>query len=68
MLKIMAQFECTVNEKTARFILDQDTPTVVAKEMCFQFQKWIGQIEDSAKAQQDLENPKSEENVESPKE
>lgn len=53
MLKTVAQFECTVNDKTGRFILDQDTPTVVAKEMCFQFQKWIGQIEDNIKAQQD---------------
>lgn len=58
MLKIVAEFEVTVNEKIGRFIVDQDTPVPVAKEMCFQFLKWIGDIEEAnkkAKAESDKE-------------
>jgi hypothetical protein len=55
MFKLVSQLEITVQDKTARLILDSDTPTSVAKEMCFQIQKFIGQIEDAARAQQEAD-------------
>lgn len=71
MLKVVAQIECVIDGKIGRFILDQDTPTIVAKEMCFQFQKIIGQIEDNIKAQQEAakaaEQPAEETKLEEPK-
>lgn len=53
MLKNQVRLECIVNDKTGYFYLDSDTPIPVAKEMIFQFQKYLGQVEDQIKAQQD---------------
>lgn len=53
MLRNVVQMEFKVNEKFGRFIIDNDTPTSSAKEMCFAFLKIIGQIEDAAKIQQE---------------
>lgn len=52
-MKPILQLECIVNGITARMLLENDTPIVVAKEMIFQFQKMIAQIEDNIKAQQE---------------
>ncbi len=64
MHKIMCKLESVIEGKVGHFILDHDTPLHIVKEMLFQFQKYLGQIEDAAKAQQELEksdNQKSEE-------
>jgi len=60
MLKNISRLESIVNGKTGHLYLDSDTPLVIVKEMLFQFQKYIGQIEDNAKAQQEAEKPNVE--------
>lgn len=65
MIRMTAQFECVVDGKRGFFYIDQDASTAIAKEMCFQFQKFVGQIEDNAKALQEsaekpIEEPKEE--------
>ena len=62
MLKVIAEFEAKVNDKVGRFHLDQDTPLPVAKEMCFQFIKYIGQIEDQIIAEQKNSKKKKKQN------
>lgn len=66
MLKNVVELEYKVAEKTGRFILDNDTPTAAAKEMCLAFLKIIGQIEDAAKAQQDAAKSEPEEVANNP--
>lgn len=39
---------------------DQDSPLHHVKEALFQFQKYIGQIEDQVKAQAEVTNPPEE--------
>lgn len=69
MLKTIAQFEHVVEGKVGRFLLDHDTSVSAAKEMCFAFLKYIGQIEDAAKAQQEAsKSPEEEQKPEDPKE
>ncbi len=50
MMKNFTRIECIVNEKTGYFFCDMDTPIPVAKEMIFQFQKYVGLIEDQINA------------------
>jgi hypothetical protein len=52
MLKMLSQLEHTVENKVCRFVCEHDTPIAFVKEALFQFQKYIGQLEDQAKAQQ----------------
>ena len=52
MLKNLAQLECKVNEKVYHFSCDTNSPLEHVKEALFQFQKYIGQIEDNIKASQ----------------
>lgn len=52
MLRNLTQLEHIVENKICRFICDNDTPLNIAKEALFQFQKYIGQIEDMAKKNQ----------------
>jgi hypothetical protein len=51
MLKNLAQLEHEIDKKVCRFICDHDTPIQFIKESLFQFQRYIGQAEDLAKAQ-----------------
>ncbi len=60
MLKNLAQLEHIVENKVCRFICDNDTPVHFIKEALFQFQKYIGQIEDAAKQQQASQPPQQE--------
>ncbi len=60
MLKNLAQLEHIVENKVCRFICDNDTSIAAAKEALFQFSKYLGQIEDAAKAQQAQEAAKKE--------
>jgi hypothetical protein len=57
MNKLFARFEYKINEKLGLFLLDHDTQIAEAKEMAFAFLKYLGQIEDMAKAQQESQNP-----------
>jgi hypothetical protein len=65
MFKNLLRIEAIVEGKIGHFLLDNDITTTVAKEMCFQFLKSIGQIEDQAKAQQ-TPTPQSEAPKEEP--
>lgn len=62
MIKTLSQIEINIENKICRFIVDHDTPLAHVKEALFQIQKYIGQIEDAAKAQQESQS-KPEEQV-----
>lgn len=57
MLKQVLQFVAKVGEKEGLFHFDHDTSLEAAKEMGFQFMKYLGQIEDAAKAQKAASSP-----------
>lgn len=56
MLKNISRLESVVNGKTGHFYVDNDTPLPIVKEMLFQFQKYIGQIEDHVRSQEEEKN------------
>ncbi|MEK7578184.1 MAG: hypothetical protein AAB456_00480 [Patescibacteria group bacterium] len=58
MLKNLTQLEHKIEDKVCRFICDNDTSIAIAKEALFQFSKYLGQIEDAAKAQQVIKEAK----------
>jgi len=62
MLKNCTRLECIVNGKTGHFYCDMDTQLHEAKEMIFQFQKYIGLVEDQVRAQEEKkeESPEQE--------
>jgi len=53
MIKNLVGLECKIEERIVKFICDHDCPISHLKEALFQFQKYIGQIEDQAKAAQE---------------
>lgn len=50
MIKNLSQLEVVVSEKVGRFMVDIDTSTAIAKEMCVQFLNFIGKVEEQALA------------------
>lgn len=59
MLKNLAGLEYKVENIIIKLICDSDCPLAHIKEALFQFSKYVGQIEDSAKsAQEKLESEK----------
>lgn len=64
MLKNLSQLEVTINDRYIRLICDVDCPIEHVKEALFQFSKWIGQLEDTAKQKQqeqaESQEPKAE--------
>jgi len=56
MLKNVCQIESKIENWESHWTLSHDTPIHICKEMLFQFQKYIGAVEDAAKAQQEKEN------------
>jgi len=50
MLKNVTQLEVLIENKSYRFICDIDSPTTHCKEALFQFNKYIGQLEDQARS------------------
>ena len=52
MLKSVSKLEIKIGEKVYQLLLDSDSPLEHVKECLFQFQKFVGQIEDNIKAQQ----------------
>ena len=60
MLKNIAKLEIKIGERVYQFLCDNDSPTADLKEVFFQFQKFVGQIEDQVKAQQEIAKAKIE--------
>lgn len=60
MLKNLCQLELIITDKTCRFTCDHDTDINIIKEALFQFQKFIGSVEDIAKANKEKEEDKKE--------
>ncbi len=57
-----ARIEATVDGKTAHLYCPADTTLAVAKEIIFQYQKYIGTLEDQAReAEEKLKQDKEEE-------
>ncbi len=52
MIKNISRLEHKIGEKTYHFYCDNDCSTLDVKEALFQFIKFIGQVEDYAKSQQ----------------
>lgn len=65
MLKNITKLEIQVLGKIYHLLCDHDSPLEHVKEALFQFLKYVGQIEDAAKAQQAEMKPV--EKVEEPK-
>lgn len=63
MLKNISRLECKVDGKDYFFMCDTDSSTVSAKEALFQFNKYIGQVEDQAKAAQEAAEKSKEPEV-----
>jgi len=53
MLKNIVKLEHKVADKVYTLILDNDSPLEHVKEVLFQFQKYIGMIEDQVKSQKE---------------
>lgn len=66
MLKQICQLELVIAEKTCRFSCDNDTDINIIKEALFQFQKFIGSVEDIAKAKAEAEKSKEKNNEPTP--
>ncbi len=64
MLKNIVKLECQVGEKIYQLLCDNDSPIEHLKEVLFQFQKYIGQIEDNVKAQKEQAEAEAKENKE----
>jgi uncharacterized protein (DUF342 family) len=70
MLKNIVKLEHIIEGKVYQFILDSDSPLNHVKEVLFQFTKYVGQIEEQVKAQQEqaakqtAEQPPAESKVE----
>jgi len=63
MLKNLCQLEHVVENKRCHFICDNDTPIYIIKECLFQFQKYIGSVEDSMKTKSEEQKPDKEEGI-----
>ncbi len=68
MLKNISRLEAKVGEKLIHLFCDQDTTLDHIKEALFQFSKFIGQIEDNARAAAEEEAKNKEAIEEIPKE
>jgi hypothetical protein len=60
MLKNLSQLKAVVNGKEYIYNCDIDAPLPDVKESLFQFQKYIGQIEDNIKAQMEAQAAEKE--------
>jgi len=53
MIKNVVRLENKIGERVYHFICDNDSPIQDIKDSLFQFGKYIGQVEDAVKAQQE---------------
>ncbi len=58
MIKNLVRLEHVVEGKICHFVCEPDCPTSHIKEALFSFLKFVGNIEDQAKAQRELEESK----------
>lgn len=63
MLKNISKLEIRIGDKNYQFLCDIDSSLNDVKEAIFQFQKYIGQIEDQVKAQQEAAKAEKESKV-----
>jgi len=72
MLKNISKLEVEIENRIYQLLCDNDSPLQHVKGALFQFQKYIGHIEDQAKAQAEAikveENPNSDISPEQPQE
>lgn len=61
MLKQVTQFKSVINEIETIFHFEANCPVNIAKEALLECLKWLGQVEDRAKAQAEAEAKKAEE-------
>lgn len=64
MLKNITQLKAIIDGKEGVFQCENDTTLNVVKEMLFQFQKYVGQIEDQMKIQMESAKAQEEKKVE----
>jgi hypothetical protein len=55
MLKNITQFKSVINGIETLFHFEQNTPIATAKEAILECLKWLGQVEDQAKAMQEAQ-------------
>lgn len=60
MLENISKLECKIGERTYQLLCKMDSPLHELKEALFEFSKFIGQVEDRAKAQQEAERIEAE--------
>ncbi len=53
MLRNIVELECKIENRIIRLTCDPDCPLTHLKEALFQYQKYIGQIEDQVKASEE---------------
>jgi len=53
MLRNLAALEVKIENRMIQLICDNDCPLAYVKEALFQYQKYVGHIEDQVKAQQE---------------
>ena len=68
MLKKIVKLDVVVNDRQYQFLCDEDSPIDHIKEVLFQLQKYIGQIEDDSKNQMAANKSADPAVPESPKE
>jgi hypothetical protein len=66
MIKNVTQFKSVIQGIESTFHFDQNCPIEVAKGALFECLKWLGQIEDHVKAQQDAQKASEESKDEKP--
>lgn len=59
MLKNISRLECKIGEKIFHLMCDMDSPLEAVKEALFQFSKYVGSVEDNAKAQKEAKEKES---------
>lgn len=59
MLKNLARLEHKIGDRVFHFFCDNDSPVNEAKEAMFQFLKYLGSIEDAAKAHEEQKDKES---------
>ncbi len=61
MIKNKIKLESIVKDRVGHFVLDNDCPIDIVKDMIFQFQKYVEHVEAAALAMQESEKQNSEE-------
>jgi hypothetical protein len=61
MINNFSEIQVNIDSKICRFYVQQDMPLGNVKEALFQLQRYIGQIEENAKAQLESQENKIEE-------